>query len=258
VHLNGADVTVGKTGIVLATYNELGSLSLLVERLEALGEDIRIHIIDDSSPDGTAAKAEELAQRYGNISVGIRPRKMGLGSALRRGIESALDYGCDYVVTMDADLSHDPEDVPRLLEALVSGGVDMAQGSRYVTGGGTIGWHWKRRLLSRLANLSYHYLLGTPAETTTSFRAYNRRCAQLVVNMCRGNGFEFQPESSLIAMSQGMKVREVPIVFTNRVSGKSKLGLGQTLGGGAFFLMALIMVRLRLGRFSRSSEPRKG
>ena len=125
-------------------------------------------------------------------------------------------------------------------------------------GGGTVGWNWKRRLLSRVANLSYHFLLGTPAEATTSFRAYNRRCAKAVVNMCRRKGFEFQPESSLIAMSQGMKVREVPILFTNRVAGKSKLGIGQTLVGGAFFLMALIMFRLRIGRFSRSGEPGNG
>ena len=245
---------MAKVGIVLATYNEVENLPPLVERLEALEQDVRIYVVDDNSPDGTAATAQELAQRYGNISVLVRPGRLGLGSALRSGVVAVLEDGCDYVVTMDADLSHDPDDVPRLLEVVASGDADMAQGSRYVAGGGTIGWHWTRRLLSRVANLAYRHLLGTPPEVTTNFRAFNRRCAQVVATRCTSRGFEFQPEVTLMAMSQGLRIRQVPIFFTERVAGKSKLGLAQAIKGATFFAMAFILFRLRLGRFSRATS----
>ena len=241
------------SGVVLATYNEADNLPSLVERLEGLAEDFHIYVVDDNSPDGTTAVAEELAGRYGNISVVTRRGKQGLGSALRTGIRAALKGGCRYVITMDADLSHVPEEVPRLLEAVASGEADMVQGSRYVEGGSTMGYRWNRRVVSRVANLAYHYLLGTPAEVTTSFRVYSRRSAEVVATYCRSDGFAFQPEAPLMLMNHALIIREVPITFVHRVAGKSKLDILQAISGLLFFIKALFIYRLKLGRFSRRS-----
>ena len=242
-------------GIVLATYNEAGNLQRLVEGLEGLGEDIHIYVVDDSSPDGTAALAQELAGRYRNISLITRPAKGGLGSALRAGMRAALEDGHSLVLTMDADLSHDPKDVPRLRQDMSSGEADMAQGSRYAKGGGTEGYRWTRRLASRAANLAYHYMLGTPTEATNSFRAYTRNSARIVADRCVSNGFAFQPEATLTLMNHSLKITEVPITFTSRAAGKSKLGVLQAVHGLLFFLFALITFRLKLGRFARSGRP---
>lgn len=238
-----------KLGIVLATYNEAANLRQLVERLEGLTLPLglRIFVVDDSSPDGTSDVAAGLASLYGNISLLTRPAKMGLGSAIREGMSAALADGCDYVLTMDADLSHDPQDVPRLLEAL-TGGADVAQASRYAQGGGIVGMGRRRRLMSGLANSLCRWLLGTPREATTNFRVYRRDCTRLIVEEGRGRDFEFQPESTLIAMKHSRRIVEVPIIFAGRAEGDSKLGLAQSLRWGIFFLGALFTYRLRRGR----------
>ena len=253
----------------MATYNEAENLPSLVQELESLNEDLeralpssvleglsrdelRIFVVDDNSPDGTSEVAQELAQRYGNLTVITRPRLLGLGSALRTGIREALAAGCQYIMTMDGDLSHDPHDVARLLVMAQEGGAAMVQASRYVKGGGTVGWGLRRRLQSRGANLLYHWLLGTPHEVTTNFRVFDRRLGELVVNEARGKGFEFQPECILIAMRHGLPIAEVPIVFTERTRGKSKLRFAQTVGYILFFLTSLVTFRLRVGRFART------
>ena len=132
---------MAKLGIVLATYNEAGNLPVLIESLEEIlpSAGFRVFVVDDNSPDGTSDVARGLASRYGNISLITRPGKMGLGSALRDGMGAALAEGCAYVLTMDADLSHNPRDVPKLLELAESGGADLVQGSRYVGGWGRCG-----------------------------------------------------------------------------------------------------------------------
>lgn len=239
-------------GIVLATYNEAGNLPRLVDRLEGLSLPIpvQIFVIDDNSPDGTSAVARQLASRHGNISLITRPGKLGLGSALRDGMNAALEGGCTHVLTMDADLSHDPQDVPRLVEASEAGGVDLVQASRYVKGGGTANWGLRRRFQSRVANLLFQWCLGTPRECTTNFRVYSRRAAQMVVAESRARDFEFQPECILIAMRHRLRIVEVPIIFTDRAEGQSKLGMKQNVKWGLFFLQALAGYRLGIGRFS--------
>lgn len=242
-----------KLGIVLATYNEADNLPLLVETLEALllPREFQIFVVDDNSPDGTSTLAEGLASRYPNISLITRPRKLGLGSALRDGMRASLEHGCTHILTMDADLSHDPQDVPRLLEAAATGSVDLVQASRYVAGGGISRLGWWRRFQSYLANLLYRRLLGSPHEATTNFRVYNQRCARLVVSESKGRDFEFQPECVLIAMRHGLRIVEVPIVFTAREAGRSKVGVVQNIRWLLFFIGALVGFRLRIGRFSR-------
>ena len=167
--------------VVLATYNEADNLGRLVEALESLEIDLQLVVVDDNSPDGTGLIAQQLSMRFGNITVVNRPAKLGLGSALQSGIAAALNAGAQYVITMDADHSHDPADVPRLLAAIKTGSADMVQGSRYAPGGGVEGWNGKRRLLSRTANLVYHWGAGTPHECTTNFRVFSRWAASAVL-----------------------------------------------------------------------------
>ena len=242
-----------KLGIVLATYNEADNLPALVETLEGLPltQEFRIFVVDDNSPDGTSAIAEGLASRYPNITLITRPRKLGLGSALRDGMKASLESGCTHILTMDADLSHNPQDIPRLLAAAETGAVDLVQGSRYVVGGGTSKLGRWRSFQGYLANLLYRRLLGSPREATTNFRVYNRQIARLVVSESRGRDLEFQPECILIAMRHGLRIVEVPIIFTGRAAGKSKVGVVQHIRWLLFFIGALIGFRLRMGRFSR-------
>ena len=244
---------MAKLGIVLATYNEANNLPVLVESLEELltSADFRVFVVDDNSPDGTSDVARRLAFRYGNISLITRPGKLGLGSALRDGMSAALSEGCAYVLTMDADLSHDPQDVPRLLELAKSGRADLVQGSRYVAGGDTVGWGLGPRLRSRVANLLCRWFLGSPHESTTNFRVYNSLSAHLAVEESRARDFEFQPECVLIAMRHGLRIVEAPITFAARMEGKSKLGMAQNVRWLLFFLRAFFSYRLGIGRFSR-------
>ena len=268
---------MAKLGIVLPTYNEASNLPRLIENLEGLfypelqvcptrtpgppkidsiiqeeePPELQIFVVDDNSPDGTSSVAQRLASQYGNISVITRPGKEGLGSALRDGMRAALAEGCDYVLTMDTDFSHNPEDVPRLLAVAQAGKADLVQASRYVQGGGTVGLGFRRRLQSRIANLLCRWLLGLPLESTTGFRVYSRRSTQLMAAETRGRDFEFQPECTLIALKHGLRIVELPIIFTGRVVGNSKLGMAQNIKWAFFFAGAVISLRLRKGRFSR-------
>ena len=249
-----------KLGIVVPTYNEVLNLPIL---LQGLGElrlpvDTVIFIVDDDSPDGTSDVARRMSAEHDGLRVITRPGKGGLGSAIRDGMSASLQEGCDAILTMDADLSHDPQDVPRLLAAAQDGAAAVVQGSRYTPGGGAVGVAWWRRVHSRSANILCRWLLGSPRDSTTSFRVYGRRAAELVVAESRARGFEFQPEALLIAMRHGLRVVEVPIVFRSRGSGRSKLGMGDNFRWLLFFAGAALRFRLRIGRFSRSPDSRTG
>ena len=237
--------------VVIATYNEAENLGPLVEALENLGQDLHLVVVDDDSPDGTGLIAQRLSSKFGNITVVNRPGKLGLGTALQAGLAVALDTGAQYLMTMDADYSHDPADVPRLLCAAKTSGAAMVQGSRYAPGGGVRGWDRKRRLLSRAANLVYHWGAGTPHECTTNFRVFSRRAASAVLSRATGSGFEFMPESTLLVLAAGLQIQEVPITFSDRRLGESKLDKRQVLKGITFCFSNVLLYRLRLGRFSR-------
>ena len=159
---------------------------------------------------------------------------------------------------MDAELSHDPADVPRLLAAIKTGCADMVQGSRCVPGGGVEGWNGDRWMLNRAANLVYDWGAGTPHECTTNFRVYSRRAASAVLSRAKGNGYEFMPESILLVLASALKIQEIPITFTNRLLGESKLDQKQVIKGMMFCVSSIFMYRLRLGRFSRphAESPR--
>ena len=211
--------------IVIPTYNEAENIPKLVEELEDIlrKEEFKIIIVDDNSPDDTSEIAEKLNMRYGNIVVHRRSEKLGIGSAIREGMKIALSSpDTKFIVTMDADFSHDPKDVPRLLREAERS--NLVQGSRYVEGGKIVGWDFFRKRISYSANLLCRVLLRTHLrEHTTFYRVYSRKCAEIVAKDVCHDGYEFAIASILTAKDHGVKIREVPITFVDRASGKSKL-----------------------------------
>lgn len=211
--------------IVAPTYNEAENVPKLVKKLEEIlrKEDFKLIIVDDDSSDGTAGIAEKLNTQYGNIVVHKRAGKLGIGSAIREGMEIALSLpDTKFIVTMDADFSHDPQDLPRLLHEAEKSG--LVQGSRYVEGGKIVGWGVIRKTISQGANLLCRTLLRTHLkEHTTYYRVYSRECAKIVVKDARRDGYEFAIASILTAKNHGVKITEVPITFVDRTGGESKL-----------------------------------
>ena len=241
--------------VVISTFNEAENLPHLIPALRCALEGYRYQVIvvDDNSPDGTWQVAQELAKEC-PLRVIRRPRKLGLGSAILTGLTEALsDPSCDRVVTMDADLSHDPRDLQRLLEA--SEGVDLVQGSKHIRGSRVQGHGLARRLLSSGANLLLRLALRSPLrDNTGSYRVYSRRLAELLVKEGLPGNFEYAPHAVVVALEHEAKLREVPITFVDRCRGKSKLTAGITFGS---LLSALrIAVRRNFGRHHRAWEAR--
>lgn len=214
-----------KLCVVVPAYNEAENLpKLIVEIEKALrGWDFKLVIVDDNSPDKSARVAEKLNHVHGNIIVRRRAGKFGLGSAVVEGLKIALAMDdVDRIVTLDADLSHSPSEIPKLLSAAEK--TDIVQGSRYVENGSTNGWRPTRRLVSRVANWICRFFFGTFIhEYTSNFRVYSRECAETIVNCTSSNGYEWVVEALFVATRHGFAVREVPIAFRDRDNGKTKL-----------------------------------
>ncbi len=217
-----------KTIIVIPTYNEATNLEELLDRIMAqpLGN-LEVLFVDDNSPDGTADLAERLSEKYdGRVGVLRRPAKMGLGTAYIAGFTRAVEQGADYIVQMDADLSHAPEYLPHLLSRMKD--LDVAVGSRWSRGGGADPeWGAARRLLSRGASLYSRLLLGLQVkDATTGFKCFHRQALEgLGLNRMRSQGFAFQVEVAYACKSNGYRVAEVPIIFKSRARGRSKMSL---------------------------------
>jgi dolichol-phosphate mannosyltransferase len=213
--------------LILPTYNEAENLEPLVRallpRLEGTGLPHRVLIVDDDSPDGTGEVADRLAAELPPVRVLHRARKQGLGRAYLAGFEVALEGGADLVMEMDADFSHDPADVPRLIAA--AGAADLVLGSRYVTGGGVANWGLARRLVSRAGCAYARLVLGIPVrDLTGGFKCFNRRVLEaLDLSRVHANGYGFQIELTYKAVRSGCAVMEVPIVFRQRRTGVSKM-----------------------------------
>jgi dolichol-phosphate mannosyltransferase len=210
--------------VALPTYNELENLPLITPEIVAHG--YHLLVIDDSSPDGTGRLADSMAVDLPEVSVLHRPRKEGLGPAYAAGFDRALEDGSDIVVEMDADFSHDPADLPRLVAA-IEAGADVAIGSRYVPGGSTPDWPLIRQVISRGGNLYARLMLGIPTrDATAGFRAYTAEALRrLPYKQAEASGYGFQVEMAWRAHREGLTVTEVPISFRDRTRGQSKMGL---------------------------------
>ena len=210
--------------VVLPTYDEAANIDRVLRRIRAALDEATVLVVDDGSPDGTADVAEVLGKELGNIEVLRRQGKSGLGSAYRDGFRWALDRGFDACVEMDADLSHEPESLPTLVDALTDG-CEVVVGSRYVPGGAIPNWAWHRRLLSRGGNLYASALLGLGvADSTSGFRVYAASVLRRIdLDHIRADGYGFQIEMTYQAIRSGASVVEVPIRFVDRVEGESKM-----------------------------------
>lgn len=214
-----------RTTVVVPTYNEAANLAHVAAAILLHG--YRLVVVDDGSPDGTGDIAEGVAAQIDRVEVIHRPAKAGLGSAYAAGFTRALADGAEVVVAMDADLSHNPADLPRLVSA-VAAGADLAIGSRYVPGGSTPDWPAARRLISRAGNGYARTMLGMGVrDATAGFRAFRAEAlARLPFRRAEASGYAFQVEMVWHAVDQDMRVVEIPIVFRDRHQGTSKMGLG--------------------------------
>ena len=234
--------TLSETCVVVPTYNEKDNLGVLVERLRAAAPQARIVVVDDGSPDGTGQAAEALSERFSRVQVIHRPGKGGRGSACIAGFRAALrspEVRC--VVEMDADLSHDPAEVPALVAALAEADVVIA--SRYAEGSRVVGRPWRRRALSLLANAFARAALGLPfRDCTYGLRAYSRAALESVdLERVPGSGFVVLVGLLHALRRKGLRVREVPSVFVDRRRGTSNLGLREMAEG----LVSVLKLALR-------------
>jgi dolichol-phosphate mannosyltransferase len=210
--------------VCLPTYNERENLEAMVGALlERLGPDDRVLVIDDGSPDGTGELADGLAAAEPRVGVLHRPRKEGLGPAYLAGFRRALADGAELVLEMDCDFSHDPDDVPRLIAAAAD--ADLVLGSRYVRGGHVANWTLGRRFVSRAGSLYAQVLLLAPLrDLTGGFKCYRREVLERIdLDAVSARGYAFQIETTYRALRAGFRVVEVPITFTDRESGTSKM-----------------------------------
>jgi len=219
--------------LILPTYNEAQNLESMVHavlpQLAHGGATPTLLIVDDASPDGTGRIADRLAGELEGVRVLHRPVKDGLGRAYLAGFQAALDGGADLILQMDCDFSHDPADVPRLMEA--AGSADLALGSRYVRGGGVENWALRRRVQSRGGCAYARLILRVPVrDLTGGFKCWNRRALEaLDFDGVDAHGYGFQIEMTYRAIKAGLSVSEVPIIFRERREGQSKMTLWITL-----------------------------
>jgi dolichol-phosphate mannosyltransferase len=216
-----------RTLIVTPTYQEADNIEEFLRRTRAAVPDADILVVDDNSPDGTADRADELGRTLANIEVLRRPNKTGIGDALRAGFSVGVERGYDAIVQIDADLSHDPAALPDMLGAIERG--DAASiGSRYVPGGSIPYWPWYRRAMSKWGNRYATIVLGIPVRDATSgYRAFRAKTLETADYLdTRSKGYGFQIELAYRIWRDGGEIAQVPITFTDRVRGNSKMSWG--------------------------------
>jgi len=241
--------------VIVPTYNESANLAWIVERILTAQPGLDILVADDGSPDGTGEIADRLASADERVHVLHRPGKQGLGSAYRAGFAWGLDRGYDVLLEMDADGSHRPEDLSRILTAS-DDGADLVLGSRWVPGGGVVNWPWHRRLISRGGTLYARLMLGIHVKDATGgFRAFRRETLErLPLDEVASQGYCFQIDMARRVIDAGMSVVEVPITFVERERGQSKMS--SAIVREALWRVTVWGVARRLpGRARRSLSP---
>lgn len=226
---------MGKKLVIIPTYNEIENVEAMVRKVFSLAKPFDLLIIDDGSPDGTGARVKELQTEFDDLHLLERSGKLGLGTAYLTGFRWALERGYDYICEMDCDFSHNPDDLLRLVGACGDGAADMAIGSRYVTGVNVVNWPMGRVIMSYYASAYVRRILGIPIrDCTAGFVCFSRRVLETIdLDAVRMRGYGFQIEMKYTALCLGFKVVEVPIIFTDRTEGTSKMSSG--IFGEAFW-----------------------
>jgi dolichol-phosphate mannosyltransferase len=216
---------VNETLIIVPTYNERENLPRMAQKLLSLPVKVDMLVVDDNSPDGTGKIADELAAKHPEIHVLHRAEKNGLGRAYISGFQWALEHKYEFVFEIDCDFSHDPDDIPRFLDEAKKQDADLVLGSRYDGGVRVVNWPLKRLMLSRCAGIYVNIITGMPfTDPTGGYKCFRRRALESIrLDDVRSNGYSFQVEMTHRLWRQGFKVIEVPIVFTERVQGQSKM-----------------------------------
>ena len=214
--------------VIIPTYKEKENIEAMITTIFSLPAKFDILIIDDNSPDGTADIIKRLQSLYPNLHLIERPGKMGLGTAYLAGFEWALEKGFDYIFEMDADFSHDPKDLLKLFKACDEDGADLAIGSRYISGVNVVNWPLSRVLMSYFASIYVRIITGMRIkDTTAGFKCYKKEVLQKIRDYhIRSKGYGFQIEMKFTAWKLGYKIVEVPIIFTDRKLGTSKMSGG--------------------------------
>ena len=212
-----------KTLVIIPTYNELENMPRLLPEVLSKNDEINILIVDDNSPDGTATFVENEMKNNDRIHLIKRSSKQGLGTAYIAGFKYALKNNYDFIFEMDADFSHDPNEIPRFLEEIKDS--DLVLGSRYKNGVNVINWPMRRLLLSWFANIYTRVITGLPVhDATGGFKCFRRKVLEAIdLNRVTSNGYTFQIEMNFKTWKKGFKVKEIPIIFVDRVKGKSKM-----------------------------------
>ncbi len=239
---------LSETLIIIPTYNEAENIVKLIPHLLGLNERVDVLVVDDGSPDGTAAEVKSLQKKYGNrIHLIEREGKLGLGTAYVAGFHYALERSYLYVCEMDADFSHDPDDVPRLISEVRQGNCDVAIGSRYIEGISIINWPLSRLILSYSANMYARFITGLPVrDTTAGFKCISRKVLEKIdLNKIKSNGYSFQIEVHFRAFKAGFTLKEISIIFRERKEGVSKMS--KKIVREAVWMVWVLKIRSILG-----------
>lgn len=241
--------------IIIPTYNEKENIERMIRTLISLEHSFDILVVDDGSPDGTAAIVKRMQVEFPErVFIIERSGKLGLGTAYIAGFKWALKERYEYIFEMDADFSHNPNDVPRLYEACATDGADLSVGSRYVTGVNVVNWPMGRVLMSYFASKYVRFVTGLPVyDTTAGFNCYRRSVLETIdLDSIRFKGYAFQIEMKFVTYKCGFTIKEVPVVFVNRVLGVSKMS------GGIFSEAFFGVIRLKISSwFKRYPQKRK-
>ncbi len=245
--------------VIIPTYKERENIRSIIDTAFALPKDFHILIVDDNSPDGTAEIVEELQQHYNVTETKLhllkRAGKLGLGTAYITGFKYALEKGYDFILEMDADFSHDPKDLVGLYLACSERGSDVAIGSRYATGVNVVNWPMGRVLLSYFASSYVRLITSMPIrDTTAGFVCYRRKVLETIsLDNVKFVGYAFQIEMKFLAWKFGFKLTEVPIIFTDRTRGESKMSAG--IFKEAFFGVLQLTIQSWFKKYIPSGQP---
>lgn len=243
-----------KNLVIIPTYNEKENIEAIITAVMELPIEYHVLVIDDGSPDGTASIVKTLManQFAGKLHLVERTGKLGLGTAYIAGFKWAIEHQYDYIFEMDADFSHNPQDLLKLYDACANQGADVAIGSRYVSGVNVVNWPMGRVLMSYFASKYVRFVLGMKVhDTTAGFVCYRRNVLETIeLDQIRFKGYAFQIEMKFTAYKCGFKIQEVPIIFVNRVLGTSKMS------GGIFSEALLGVIRLKISSWTRK-YPKK-